>query len=92
MFGRPVKATPGMTRWEGMDAAGQVVRLETKAWFISADEVREEPRVGDRISVVEKGRRNVYEAIRPALTDNCWNWSDRNQTLRRIHCHLVSAD
>jgi hypothetical protein len=92
MFSRPVKATPGMTRWEGMDTAGQVVRLETKAWFIAVDEFRDVPKVGDKIIVTENGRRNVYGVIKPSLSDNCWNWSDRNQTLRRIHCHLVSTD
>ena len=79
-------------QWEGIDAAGQVIRLDTKAFFVGVDEIPESPRVGDRIIHIENGKRLTYEVIKPSLTDNCWNWADRLQRTRRIHANLVSAD
>jgi len=92
MFGRTVKATIGATKWEGMDAAGQIIRLDTKAFFVGIDEVPDSPRVGDRIIHHENGKRLTYEVIKPSLSDNCWSWADRSQKTRRIHANLVSAD
>lgn len=92
LFGTDVKATVGATRWEGVDAAGMVVRMDTKAFFIARSDLPALPLVGDRIHQQEGGATLIYEVIRPAFTDSHWQWGDRSQKLLRIHAALVDTD
>lgn len=90
MFASSVHATVGMTRWDSIDTAGQVVRFETRDYFISADELATAPRRGDRITETDYGgTERVYEVTVPGGSNNPWSWADRGQRIRRIFTQLV---
>jgi len=88
---RSCRATLVVGRWEAISKDGQVVRLETKDFLIHRDELAQDPKRGDRIAVTENGSEKVYEVSIPAGADYPWRWSDRKETLRRIHTHAVQG-
>lgn len=93
MFAKAVHATIGMSRWDSMDAAGQMVRFETRDYFVSVDEMRDNPKRGDRIHETDAaGTRRTYEVMVPGGSNNPWTWADRGQRIRRIHTQLVESD
>jgi len=93
MFSKQVHATIGMTRWDSVDAAGQMIRFETRDYFISADEMRDNPRRGDKIHETDAaGTRRTYEVMVPGGANNPWSWADRGQRIRRIHTQLSETD
>ncbi len=93
MFAKSVHATIGMTRWDSMDSVGQMIRFETRDYFVSVDEMRDNPKRGDRIHETDAaGTRRTYEVMVPGGANNPWSWADRGQRIRRIHTQLVESD
>ena len=88
---RTVRATAVVGRWESMDAAGQILRTETRDWFVDTTDLAQDPKKGDKIVSVESGQEVTYEVMVPPGGQHHWRWSDRNQTLRRIHAMVVSG-
>lgn len=86
---RTVKATVVIGRWEQLDAAGQVLRTETRDWFVHRSELAQDPKKGDRIVTTESGYEVLYEVTVPGGSQNHWQWADRNHNLRRIHTMVV---
>lgn len=92
MFSRRVPATIGMMRWDAMDAAGQMIRFDTRDYFVSVSDYQAEPRRGDKIHETdEAGARRTYEVMVPGGQNNPWSWADRGQRIRRIHTQLVET-
>lgn len=83
------RATPVIGRWEGVDAAGQMVRIETRDFIIAVADMPEEPKRGDRIVFAENGVERVYSVTVPDGSRQAWRWVDRNQDVRRIHAQQV---
>jgi hypothetical protein len=88
---RTVKATVVVGRWETVDAAGQMIRSETRDWFVHRSELAQDPKKGDRIVTTEYGTEVIYEVSIPGGAEHHWRWSDRNQNLRRIHTQVVQG-
>lgn len=88
---RSCRATLVVGRWEAISKDGQVVRLETRDFLIHRDELAQDPKRGDRIAVTENGAEKLYEVAIPTGADNPWRWSDRSETLRRIHTQAVQS-
>jgi hypothetical protein len=93
MFAKSFPATIGMSRWDSIDASGQMIRFETRDYFVGVDEMRDNPRRGDRIHETDaSGIRRTYEVMVPGGANNPWSWADRGQRIRRIHTQLVESD
>lgn len=93
MFAKSVPATIGMTRWDSVDAAGAVVRFETRDYFVSVSDYQPDPKRGDKIHEIDaSGTRRTYEVMVPGGANNPWSWADRGQRIRRIHTQLVESD
>jgi hypothetical protein len=93
MFTKQVHATIGMTRWDSVDAAGQMVRFETRDYFVNTEELRDNPRRGDKVhETASDGTRRTYEVMVPGGANNPWVWADRGQRIRRIFTQLVESD
>lgn len=88
---RSCHATLVTGRWEAMDKAGNLVRMETRDFFISRDELAQDPKRGDRIVVTESGVSKSYEVCVPEGAQNPWRWSDRSEKIRRIHTMAYSG-
>lgn len=88
---RVVLATVTATKRTVMDAAGAFSTTQTRAFMVSRDDLPENPVRGMRITLIEGGRTMVYEAAPPSNGETCWEWTDRLQTLRRIHATPVPA-
>lgn len=88
---RTVAATVTATKRTVMDAAGAFATTQTRAFMVSRSDLPEDPVRGMRITLVEGGRTQVYEAAPPSNGETCWEWTDRLQTLRRIHATPVPA-
>lgn len=78
-------ATPTIGRWDGIDATGQVVRIETRDFVIGFADYAPDPVRGDRIVMTENGAERTYEVVVPQGMKQAWRWVDRNQGIRRIH-------
>lgn len=72
-------------KWDAMNAAGQMVRVQTKDIFVPVADYSDEPQRGDRI--VTGG--GTYEVVVPPGMDQCWLWSDVANKLRRVHCMRI---
>lgn len=91
MFPVEVRATIGTSRFDSIDTAGQVVRFESRDYFISVEDMKQTPVRGDRIlETDEGGTLRTYEVTIPGGQNNPWTWADRGQRIRRIHTSLVS--
>ena len=88
---RTVRATVSATKRAVMDAAGAFTTTQTRAFFVSRDDLPEDPVRGMRMTLVEGGRTMVYEAAPPSSGETTWEWTDRRQTLRRIHATPVAG-
>lgn len=84
---RTVLATIVVGRWESVDAAGQIMRTETRDFLVDTTDLAQDPKRGDKL--VYGGA--TYEVTIPPGAEHHWRWSDRNQTLRRIHTMVVSG-
>lgn len=88
---RTCRATLVTGRWEAMDKAGNIVRIETRDFLIHRDDVWQDPALGDRLSLTENGAERLYEVSIPNGSQNAWRWSDRSETVRRIHTMAVTG-
>lgn len=88
---RQCAATLVVGRWEAVDRAGNVVRIETRDFLIHRDDLLQDPVRGDEIVVDEGGVEKTYEVCVPDGAQNPWRWSDRSETLRRIHAMAKSG-
>lgn len=79
------RATPLVGRWDAIDAAGQMVRIETRDFVIADAELGFVPARGDMVVTTEGGTERTYRVIQPDGQKQCWQWVDRNQNVRRIH-------
>lgn len=87
---RTVRATAVIGRWESMDAAGQILRTETRDFFVHVDDLSQDPKKGDRLLLTENGVSVTYEVMIPSGAQHHWQWADRRQTIRRIHTMVVA--
>jgi hypothetical protein len=85
LLSRTCHATLVIGRWQAVDAAGQMIRSETRDFFIHRDELPADPKRGDKVTVTENGASQVYEVSIPEGSQFCWQWADRSQKVRRIH-------
>lgn len=92
MFSRMVAATIGGSRFEMIDANNQIVRFESRDFFISAEDYPDKPQRGDRIFETINGERRCYQVTAPGGMQNAWSWADRGQRVRRIHTSLIESD
>ena len=88
---RTVRATLLVGNWESMDAAGQIVRTQTRDWLIHVDDLAQDPKRGDVISATVDGVETLYEVAVPAGAQNHWRWNDRLQRIRRVHTQTKSG-
>jgi len=88
---RACRATLVVGRWEAVDKAGNLVRIETRDFLIHRDDLRQDPARGDRVAVTENGAEKLYEVAIPDGSQNAWRWSDRSETIRRIHTMAVAG-
>lgn len=72
-------------KWETIDAAGQMVRMETRDFFINTDDLPGDPRVGDMVTAIEDGIERTYMVAVPGGGQQAWRWADRRHKVRRIH-------
>lgn len=92
MFSRMVAATIGGSRFEMIDANNQIVRFESRDFFVSAEDYPENPQRGDKIFETVGGNRKCYQVTAPGSMQNAWSWADRGQRVRRIHTSLIESD
>ena len=85
LLSRTCHATLVIGRWQAVDAAGQMIRSETRDFFIHRDELPADPKRGDKVTVTENGASQVYAVSIPEGSQFCWQWADRSQKVRRIH-------
>ena len=79
-----VPAMVTTTRHETIDPTGQLVRIESRDFYVNTDDYARTPAKGDRI----EAEGNVYEVFAPFGT-NAWQWADRQQKIRKVHTQLV---
>jgi len=84
---RTVLATIVVGRWESVDAAGQIMRTETRDFLVDTTDLAQDPKRGDKL--VYGGA--TYEVTIPPGAEHHWRWSDRNQTIRRIHTMVTQG-
>jgi hypothetical protein len=72
-------------RWESIDASGQIVRMETRDFFINRTELADNPQRGDEIVMLEDGIETTYLVTIPGGNSSPWRWADRAHLVRRIH-------
>lgn len=90
LLSRTCHATLVIGRWQAVDAAGQMIRSETRDFFIHRDELPADPKRGDKITVVENGASQVYQVSIPDGGQAPWQWADRSQKVRRIHTMAIT--
>lgn len=89
---RNCRATLITGRWESVDTAGNVVRLETRDFFIQRDELPQDPVRGDLVVMTENGSERTYKVSIPDGARQAWRWSDRSERIRRIHTMAVAGN
>lgn len=92
LFAVTVPATIGLSRYETVDAAGQLLRYESRDYFISTRDMKHEPKRGDTITELVDGNAQSYLVAGPPGGGNVWSWADRGQQIRRIHTHKLGQD
>jgi hypothetical protein len=92
MFDKAVPATIGSTKWDSQDASGQIIRTETRDFYVAAADIQDPPVLGDRIKETIDGVQRTYEVFVPGGGNAPWGWADRQQRTRRIHTQLVESD
>lgn len=88
---RDCRATLITGRWESADAAGTILRMETRDFIINRADLPQDPKKGDTIASVENGVEVLYEVMVPTGAQHHWQWQDRNQVIRRIHTMVKSG-
>lgn len=92
LFAVTMPATIGLSRYETVDAAGQLLRYESRDYFISTVDLKAEPKKGDTITELVDGDAHTYLVAGPPGGGNVWSWADRGQRVRRIHTHKIGQD
>lgn len=88
---RTCRATLVVGKWESLDSAGQIVRMETRDFLIHTDDLPSEPKRGDKIAVASEGSEQIYEVAIPDGAQAAWRWADRQQRVRRIHTMATTS-
>lgn len=81
----PCAVTLVVGKWDMIDTQQQIVRIESKDFFVSVADYAPSPKAGDRITYVERGVDHAYEVTIPRGRDQCWGWADRSERLRKVH-------
>lgn len=90
LISHTIPATIGGSRWDLVDAGGQMVRFDTRDYFIAAADYGAAPTRGDRITeTMPDGTSKTYEVVAPGGAANHWSWGDRGHRVRRIHTQAV---
>lgn len=89
---RDCRATLITGRWESVDTAGNIVRMETRDFFIHRDELPQDPVRGDLVVMTENGAERTYRVSIPDGAKQAWRWSDRSERIRRIHTMAVAGN
>jgi hypothetical protein len=84
----PCAVTLVVGKWDMIDTQQQIVRIESKDFFVSVKDYAPSPKAGDRITYVEQGSDQAYEVTIPRGRDQCWSWANRSETLRKVHTFL----
>ena len=79
-------ATVGRTLFRAENEYGVTVRVESRDFLVSAEDLPGEPQSGDRI--VHAGR--VYEVLAPN-GEPVWRWSGPQHVTRRIHTKEIGG-
>ena len=79
-------ATVGRTLFRTEDQYGVTIRIESRDFLVSVDQMPREPQRGDRIT--HAGR--VYEVLAPA-SEPVWRWSGPQHVTRRIHTKEIGG-
>ena len=79
-------ASVGRTLFRAENEYGVTVRVESRDFLVSAENLPGEPQSGDRI--VHAGR--VYEVLAPN-GEPVWRWSGPQHVTRRIHTKEIGA-
>jgi hypothetical protein len=82
----PVTATIGRKVFRLTDSYGAPLRIETRDYLIGAEQLTDEPQVGD---VIEEGGQ-AYEVTSPG-GEPCWEWSDSFRRTYRVHTTHIGA-
>lgn len=84
------RATIITGQWESVDAAGQVVRMQTRDYIIAVADLAAAPQRGDKVIETDAaGVQRTYEVAIPGGANNPWQWGDVSRRSRRIHTMLV---
>jgi hypothetical protein len=81
----PCQVTLVVGKWDVIDASQQIVRIESKDFFVSTADYPAAPQSGDQITYREHDVEQVYEVTVPRGREQCWGWANRAETLRRVH-------
>lgn len=84
---RDVDATVGRTLFRAEDQYGVTVRIESRDFLVSAEELPDEPERGD--VVIHCGKR--YEVLAPN-NEPVWRWSGPENSVRRIHTKEIGDE
>ena len=90
-----VKAIPGYSSFDIMDADGAMVKHESRDFLIEATALilaREQvtPRAGDRITEYDGDKKYVYEVNMPGGAD-VWTWCGPERIRMRIHTKRIDS-
>lgn len=84
----PCAVTLVVGKWDMIDTQQQIVRIESKDFYVSVKDYAPSPKAGDHITYAENGIEKSYEVTIPRGRDQCWNWANRSETLRKVHTFL----
>ena len=79
-------ATIGRTLFRAENEFGVTIRVESRDFLVSVEQMPREPQRGDRI--IHAGR--VYEVLAPA-SEPVWRWSGPQHVTRRIHTKEIGV-
>lgn len=90
-------ATITVSQWDIPDAAGNLIRVESRDYLISADDlaiegVRVEPAAGDQIiETLADGSDLTFEVSQPDASIPIWQWAEPHRNRYQIHTKQVHA-
>jgi len=79
-------ATVGRTLFRSENEYGVTIRVESRDFLVSVDQMPREPQRGDRITYA--GR--IYEVLAPN-GEPVWRWSGPQHVTRRIHTKEIGG-
>ena len=79
-------ATVGRTLFRAEDQYGVTIRVESRDFLVSVNQMPREPQRGDRITYA--GR--IYEVLSPN-GEPVWRWSGPQHVTRRIHTKEIGG-